>query len=523
MDNLLGMIKDQLSDVVVDRISDLVGLDRSNTTSAVGNLLPGLLAGVINRGSDEGGSGMLMDLISNNDLGEGVLDNFTDILGGGERSSNFMNMGLDLLSSIFGGRDSSMLGQLASLAGLGREKSNGLLSILAPLALSQIGKLVKSKGFNAGGLMSFLLGQKDHVKAALPAGFAAFSDMGDKAEEVVRTAAAASDDNNSGGGGLGVLKWLIPLLAVALLAWYLMKGCGDDQAAGHGDDHTEQVDAHQDGDGHSHDGDGHKHADGTAHDGHDHDGHDHDGDDAGKKMTQTYRLDKDGNVVDQYGFIVYPFAQVKRDQKGNVLDANGRIIIPLDQVSKLTLKTAGKKSPKLSVDKDGNLVDADGKIVLKKGEFSEVDGYYVDKEGNRLGFLSKIGKAIGDAAEATAEVFKTAFSGLFSKKVAGSTKEISRMEFNKENHRLTYFNKAEFEGLVAALKANPNSKIQVRVHTNDGQNDKDNKKLSDLRANVVRDMMVTLGIDKKQITFKGMGSENAAKAAKDAVEVYVEG
>ena len=75
-------------------------------------------------------------------------------------------------------------------------------------------------------------------------------------------------------------------------------------------------------------------------------------------------------------------------------------------------------------------------------------------------------------------------------------------------------NKEEVEGLAAALKEHPDSRIQVQVHTADGKDKAANKNISKLRAKVVKDMLVTLGVNADQISSKGLGltTEDAAKA-----------
>ena len=77
------------------------------------------------------------------------------------------------------------------------------------------------------------------------------------------------------------------------------------------------------------------------------------------------------------------------------------------------------------------------------------------------------------------------------------------------------------EGLARALKANEDSRIEVMVYTNDGKDDNESKELSEKRANVVHDQLVTLGVDKGQISFSGKGTEDARKAADDRVEIKV--
>ena len=95
---------------------------------------------------------------------------------------------------------------------------------------------------------------------------------------------------------------------------------------------------------------------------------------------------------------------------------------------------------------------------------------------------------------------------MFTKKEGvQSTYTLTNIVFNPENHRITNYSKAEVEGLAAALKADPNSKITVQAYTMDGKNAKENKELSKTRAMVVHDMLVTLGVPEKQISAEGLG------------------
>jgi outer membrane protein OmpA-like peptidoglycan-associated protein len=496
MSNLIDLVKEQFSSGVVDKVSTLLGTQKHETNSALEAFIPTILSGIVEKGSTESGARSLMDFIGNKNLGSGVLDDVGDLLAGGLKTDSFLKIGGQLLSTLFGSNTNSLLDQLLTIGKLNRGITNKLLSIIGPIALSAIGKLVKSENLNVAGLISYLTGQKSIVNAALPAGLSAFSSV-----DHSNASQSKSDDEDSG-GGMGWLKWLILILLLALVLWYFLgrPGCvntsqGEDKKAGQ----TEQQQAEEG-----------------------------DQDKTIKKLPTVsnlvYRIDRDGNIIDPFDFIVYKAIEVKKDKDGNIVDGDGEIIIAASEIEKATTNIKGKISPLLSVDKEGNLVGVDGKILFKKGEFTTVDGYYLDKEGNKIGFFKKIGKAIGDAAEATAEAFKDVFTGIFSKAdKVGTTYKISRMDFNQDDHRLSYYSKPEFEGLVAAVKDFPDRKLQVRVYTDDGKNENENQKLSDLRANVVRDMMATLlGTNKNQISFKGMGSKDAAKASSDVVEVFVE-
>jgi len=164
-----------------------------------------------------------------------------------------------------------------------------------------------------------------------------------------------------------------------------------------------------------------------------------------------------------------------------------------------------------------------GKILAAKGQYKEMDGYYVDNEGKKIGLLSKIGAAVSGVATKTADGFKKVFSNLFKgKEKVGSTYLLTKIEFDDTSHKITDFSKGEVEGLASALKEMPDAKIKVQVYSNDGKDDKENKEFTKMRANVVHDMLVTLGVKENQISFEGMGKKDAAKAAAEKVEIRVE-
>ena len=268
--------------------------------------------------------------------------------------------------------------------------------------------------------------------------------------------------------------------------------------------------------------------DGEDHSGHDHSGHGHGG-------AWTYTINGAGDLLDKAGNVVHRAGSYMLDGAGNLVDKAGNVItravdIPKELVGKLKVLSSNTKGstevhagPRLVVNANGDLVDESGKVMYKKGDFQVKDGYYVDKDGNRIGkFFKKVGEAIGDAAEATADAFKKLFSGMVKKEEGAKRNYIlSDIRFNNENHRIETFSKAEVEGLAAALKDNPGGKITVAVYTNDGENDKENAALSKTRAEVVRDMLVTLGVKKGQIVAEGMGSKDAVKASGDKVEINV--
>jgi hypothetical protein len=71
---------------------------------------------------------------------------------------------------------------------------------------------------------------------------------------------------------------------------------------------------------------------------------------------------------------------------------------------------AAPPQDRVYMDDNGNIIDGNGKILAAKGE------YYVDRQGKKIGLLSKIGSAVSRAATKTANGFKNVFSKLFKGK-----------------------------------------------------------------------------------------------------------
>ncbi len=217
-----------------------------------------------------------------------------------------------------------------------------------------------------------------------------------------------------------------------------------------------------------------------------------------------------------------------------------------------------KQQKAFYVDANGNLLNKKDQIVKKKGEFKLEGGYYIDNNGETIkrnidktkdkinktvdntkdklkdaaaGTKDKIKNAAADskkavkvAANRTTESVKANFNELFNTKAVGTIYPLTEIKFNPKSHKITNFKKEDVEGMAAALKDNPASRIQVQVYTADAKSRAQNRKISKDRADLVMNMLVALGVSKEQISAKGMGlpTEDAAKAVANAVEVVVE-
>jgi len=459
MTNLLSFIQQNLSGDMITKISGLIGSNASATQTGFSRLLPNIFKSIVSKGSTETGASSIINLIKNNGLGGSTINNLSSILSGGEKTNNFLEKGNKINSALFGNDASDM----AQTSGLSGQSSTKLLNIATPIFMGSLGKVIETKNLDASGLQEYLKTQDNFVPAE------------------ITTPPIITD--TAKGSGASFLRWLLPLLLLGAIAvWFFTRDNGlattdTNQAVTTTETATNRAKTKPAT---------HTHADGTVHQGHTHGNSSTTANTSSNTMTKT--------------------------------------------------NTAATDGIKYTVDASGNLVDVDGKIIFKKGEYTIKNGEYYDMEGKKVGFLSKVGGAIGDgakavggavggAATATADAFKNVFSGMFKKKKEGApvaNYTLNNITFNTENHKIENFSKNEVVGLANALQTYPDSKVKVQVYTNDGDDNVKNKELSKSRAEVVRDMLVTLGVDKKQISFDGMGAGDVTKAIRDKVEIVVQ-
>ena len=511
--NLLKSISGLFNDDMVGLLANIIGENKSALPSALTSAIPAILGGIIHKGESLSGAGSLLDIVREGNYGDNTVSNMGDLLSGGSKTNSLIESGGKLLSVVFGNKKNFLLDTLTDLTGFKKSGTSSLLGLLAPFIFGQLGKLISRNKYDASGLRDYLQSQKDDVVTALPIGLDKGLGFASAAAPRNKTVTAKNDKESTVAGN-GRWRWLMLALVALLLIWFLTKkGCGTNAETGTGSLNDTEMTSGDDKEMKA-----------------DHDTKMMDDKDASKDKTK-FNLNDNGDIVNEAGKIIYNAGTFFLDAAGNIIDGAGNILVKVGQlpaaaINKLKamdkdVKTILGSDVSFSVDADGNIVDSNGKILYKSSDYKLVNGYYVDKDGNRITrILGKVKDAIVGAAEKTAEAFNNLFSGMIKKDANATTNyTLSKLEFNPESHRITSFSKAEVEGLAAALKANPDGKIVVSGYTDDGKNDKENLSLSKIRAQVVHDMLITLGVGKNQISFKGLGTEDAARAAADMVVI----
>ena len=241
MANLVSLVMQFLTPDMIRRIATALGLDRNNAQTAIGAVVPALLAGFSKTATQPGGAQKLVDAARQQ---TGTLGNFANMLGTGGQSS-LIEKGSQMLSALLGGQDQNSLTQaVARFAGVDQGAAGSLLGMLAPVVMGTIGQQrQQGRSLDAGGITDLLASQKDNIAAALPTGFSNLlggtglldalggaartaTAAGSEAARVANSAAGAVVDTGRQAAGATAsrnwLYWLIPIAAIAALLIYFL-------------------------------------------------------------------------------------------------------------------------------------------------------------------------------------------------------------------------------------------------------------------------------------------------------------
>ena len=226
--NIIGLLKDQLNDNLLTKISGRLGENKSGVAAAVGSALPSLLLGLMQKGSEPNGAASLMKVLQEGKHDGGILDNLGSVLGGGSTTTDLVASGKSLFGSLFGDKAGGITDIIASASGISKNASSSLLGILAPIVMGFLGKTLKAQGgLNPAGLTNLLLGQKEFIKSALPSGLTQLmgvtnlDSLGRQTVQAAQTAAAPAKK---------IWPWIALIVAVVVV-FFAWRSCSTQDVA----------------------------------------------------------------------------------------------------------------------------------------------------------------------------------------------------------------------------------------------------------------------------------------------------
>lgn len=470
--NLLELAKGYLTNEVVEKASSFLGEDSSKTKSAFEHMLPALMGGMLSKGNDKNGAAELFNMVSKPEFGGGLLGNLGGLFSQGESSSKTLDLGGQLLGSLFGNKLGGMTDLISAASGLKSGSTSSLMKLGLPILMSVIGKKVKTDGLGLDGFMKLLGGQQEFVQKAAPAGFmdkmlgtlgvgslgaaavSAVSGIGNKAGDVAgsvsksvsdtahsakstatnvansakATVSGGGNNNNKKKGGLARILPLLLVLGALVLAFLAFQKCGGKAKEG---------------------------------------------------LDATVGAAKDG--VTAVGDVAKDGVNAVGDAAKDGLDA-----------------TVG------AVEDLGDAVYSGGKdLIGKTAKGFEHLGSFVGRKlkgGVELVIPSKGGEAqMLDFIEGKDNVSDDKTQGWIN---------LRRVLFQTGSANLDAKSKAQIDNIVAIMKAYPNIHLKVGGYTDNVGNPANNLKLSDARAKAVMTEIVKNGIDASRLDAEGYGEQH---------------
>jgi outer membrane protein OmpA-like peptidoglycan-associated protein len=233
--NLMDTVSNLFGNEFLGKATSLLGENETNVKNAVSGIVPSVLTGLLQKaGSVDPGS--LLNMAKDASR-SGILNNFSGLLS----NSNMLSRGADMLKNLFGDKLGNVTSMISNFSGVKESSANSLMSLAAPAALGVLGQHATETNMNAGGLLSFLNTQKDHILHALPSGLnlagalglgsltgigsklsGKLSEFGTAVGSGAKNVAHAVEETGRGRRWLPLV--LIAIAAVALLI-FLTKGC----------------------------------------------------------------------------------------------------------------------------------------------------------------------------------------------------------------------------------------------------------------------------------------------------------
>lgn len=190
--NLVDLVMKQVGGNVPGILGSLLGESADRTQGALAGAVPAILGGLMGAVSKGGDTvDQLSSAIGQQD--DSLLDNLTDVLGGGQHQQ-IAEQGSSMLTSLLGdGVIGTLVGAVGKFSGLGGGSTKSLLGMLVPIVMSVLGRQKKEQGLDSGGLVNLLMSQKEHVENALPAGMASALGGGNLLDSLMGGAQSATE------------------------------------------------------------------------------------------------------------------------------------------------------------------------------------------------------------------------------------------------------------------------------------------------------------------------------------------
>jgi hypothetical protein len=216
--DIMNMVTGAMTPAIAGKIAGALGVPEGIVRKVMTLGVPVILASLMRRGSTAGGMDAIGAALGG--LGKDPLASLGKTLGGdASQISAAAQGGSDILGSLLGvGSAGTLAKTLAGYAGVDEKSVGPMLGLAGSAALGGLKSAADDQKLDTAGVMRLLATQKDQITSAIPSDFARLLDHAGLLPQApaARPAAPAPSVAESSGG---MMKWILGLVALAVLAW----------------------------------------------------------------------------------------------------------------------------------------------------------------------------------------------------------------------------------------------------------------------------------------------------------------
>ena len=160
--DLMQLIQSQLSDGLIDQLSNQIGGAPRQQTEAATNGIVTALVNAMARNAQRGNAEGIANALQRDHDGS-LFDNMNDFLQGNiqpeqRRAAN----GMGILNHLLGNKQGGIANMISQMSGLDQNSAGSLMTMLAPIVMGALGKQRRQNNLDADGIRSLLQDSAQH-------------------------------------------------------------------------------------------------------------------------------------------------------------------------------------------------------------------------------------------------------------------------------------------------------------------------------------------------------------------------
>ena len=174
---ILPFLNDQFSSSVIDQLAGQLNETPANTRKTVNGALPTVLGGLVSKLQNDGVDPIL-DVLKSDDFSQETIPiDVAQVTGNRNQTQQAAETGREFIDTIFGANTDRITEFIANYGEVQPASARSVMGLVGSVLMGMLGRQYREHGLSNTNLKSLLLGQVDSIKAALPAGLSAVSDL----------------------------------------------------------------------------------------------------------------------------------------------------------------------------------------------------------------------------------------------------------------------------------------------------------------------------------------------------------